>query len=101
MTEGSLWEVLDTLITNPNDGTVTFDINAVKEIRDELKGAEDTIARLMLEINRLHGDIATLAQEHTSMRARNERLEAESIHNLSEEEIMDQWKKAHKIGGNK
>lgn len=41
------------------------------------KEHEDTIARLMLEINRLHGDISTLAQEHTSMRARNERLEAE------------------------
>jgi FtsZ-binding cell division protein ZapB len=52
------------------------------------KEHEDTIARLMLEINRLHGDIATLAQEHTSMRARNERLEAESIHELSYEEIQ-------------
>jgi FtsZ-binding cell division protein ZapB len=51
------------------------------------KEHEDTIARLMLEINRLHGDIATLAQEHTSMRARNERLEAESIRDLSNEEI--------------
>ena len=42
------------------------------------KEHEDTIARLMLEINRLHGDIATLAQEHTSMRARMERLENEN-----------------------
>jgi FtsZ-binding cell division protein ZapB len=58
------------------------------------KEHEDTIARLMLEINRLHGDIATLAQEHTSMRARNERLEAESIHDLSDEEIYDCWVEA-------
>ena len=56
MTEGSLWEVLDMLITNPNDGTVTFDIKAVKEIRDELRNAEGTIGRLMLEINRLHNE---------------------------------------------
>ena len=57
MKQSSLWEVLDTLLSNPNDGTVTFNVNAVKEIRDELKGAEQTIARLMLEVNRLHGEI--------------------------------------------
>jgi FtsZ-binding cell division protein ZapB len=89
MTEGSLWEVLDMLITNPNDGAVTLSVNAMKEIRDELRNAEGTIGRLMLEINRLNGDISTLAQEHTSMRARNERLEAESIHDLSDEEIEE------------
>lgn len=57
MKQSSLWEVLDTLLSNPNDGTVTFNVNAVKEIRDELKGAEQTIARLMLEVNRLHGEL--------------------------------------------
>lgn len=49
----------------------------IRKLVAELKDAEGTIGRLMLEINRLNGDIATLAQEHTSMRARNERLEAE------------------------
>lgn len=57
MTEGSLYEVLDTLLSNPNDGEITFNVNAVKEIRDELKNAEKTIARLMLEVNRLHGEM--------------------------------------------
>lgn len=52
-------------------------VNTIRKLVAELKDAEDTIGRLMLEINRLNGDIATLAQEHTSMRARNERLEAE------------------------
>jgi FtsZ-binding cell division protein ZapB len=58
------------------------------------KEHEDTIARLMLEINRLHGDIATLAQEHTSMRARNERLEAER--ELAFEDIQKIYKEIFK-----
>jgi FtsZ-binding cell division protein ZapB len=56
------------------------------------KEHEDTIARLMLEINRLHGDIATLAQEHTSMRARNERLEADLEKELAFEDIQKIYK---------
>lgn len=60
MTEGSLYEVLDVLLSNPNDGEITFNVNAVKEIRDELKNAEETIGRLMLEVNRLHSEIAEL-----------------------------------------
>jgi hypothetical protein len=42
-----------------------------------IKACEDMIRRLVEELDKRDADIATLLQEHTSMRARNERLEAE------------------------
>ena len=49
------------------------------EVAAYMLAAAMYITDLVVELERLEADIATLSQEHTSMRARNERLEAENI----------------------